>query len=154
MSLQIGDLAPDFKLISDENKVISLNELRGNNIVLYFYPKDNTPGCTKEACEFRNRIHEFQQNNAKIIGISKDNPLKHQKFKAKYALPFNLLADENADVCEAYGVINTKSLFGRSFLGITRSTFLIDSKGIIRAIWRKVKINGHTDEVLHELNNL
>ena len=154
MPLQIGDKAPEFNLFSDENKIITLKDLLGRNIVLYFYPKDNTPGCTKEACDFRENINHFNQKDTAIIGISKDNPTRHQKFKKQYDLPFTLLADETGNVCEAYGIINKKSLFGRSFLGIQRSTFLIDKEGVIRAIWRKVKVNGHTKQVLDELNNV
>lgn len=154
MTLKVGDKAPDFQLQSDLNKTVSLNDFKGKKVILYFYPKDNTPGCTREACDFRDGINLFNQENAEILGISKDNPTKHQKFKEKYSLPFTLLADENGDVCEAYGVINKKSLFGRSFLGIQRSTFLIDEEGMIRAIWRKVKVNGHSEQVLNELNNI
>jgi peroxiredoxin Q/BCP len=152
MALKIGDKAPDFTLFSDQNETISLKKLRGEKILLYFYPKDNTPGCTKEACDFRDSIHNFIHKNTQIVGISKDNPKKHQSFKQKYQLPFTLLSDENGDVCEAYGVINKKSLFGKTFLGIQRSTFLIDEEGLIQAIWRKVKVSGHTQQVLDELN--
>lgn len=152
MNLNLGDKAPEFSLISDENKMISLNDLRGKKILLYFYPKDDTPGCTREACDFRDAFSEFNEKNTVIIGISKDSPERHQKFKQKYQLPFILLADKNADVCEAYGVIDKKSLFGKTFLGIKRSTFLIDENGIIRAIWRNVKVNGHKKQVLDELN--
>lgn len=154
MSLKIGDKAPDFALPSDEQKTLSLHDLKGKNVVLYFYPKDLTPGCTRESCDFRDAADFFTAKNTQIIGISKDNPLSHQKFKQKHALPFPLLADENGDVCEAYGVINKKSLFGKTFLGINRSTFLIDKEGIIRAIWRKVKVKGHTEEVQDELNQI
>jgi peroxiredoxin Q/BCP len=154
MTLKIGDKAPDFSLLSDQNMAISLNELRGKKVVLYFYPKDNTPGCTREACSFRDEYAPFIDKNTVILGISKDTPERHQKFKQKYNLPFALLSDTNGDVCIQYGVINQKSLFGRSFLGIQRSTLLIDENGIIRAIWRKVKVNGHTQQVLDELNNL
>ena len=154
MTLNIGDKAPDFTLISDENKTVSLKDLKGQKVILYFYPKDDTPGCTREACDFRDSLPKFGVQDAIVIGISKDNPSRHQKFKQKYALPFSLLADENGDVCEAYGVINKKSLFGKTFLGITRTTFLIDEKGVIRAIWRKVKVNGHTSQVLKELEGV
>jgi peroxiredoxin Q/BCP len=154
MTLQVGDKAPDFMLLTDQNKSISLKDLQGKKVVLYFYPKDNTPGCTREACDFRDGLNQFADNNAEIIGISKDTAEKHQKFKQKYDLPFTLLADTNGDMCEAYGVINKKSLFGRSFLGIQRSTFLIDETGIIRAIWRKVKVTNHTQQVLDELHKL
>ena len=151
MTLEIGDKAPDFTLQSDQNKTVSLKDYLGKKIVLYFYPKDNTPGCTREACDFRDSVNLFTEQNAEIIGISKDKPDRHQKFKQKYLLPFTLLSDENGDVCEAYGVINKKSLFGKSFLGIQRSTFLIDEKGFIRAIWRKVKVTGHSKQVFDEL---
>ena len=152
MTLKIGDQAPEFSLLSDQHQTISLSGFRGKKIILYFYPKDNTPGCTREACNFRDTLKSFRDKNTEIIGVSKDNPEKHQKFKQKYLLPFALLSDEKGDVCEAYGVINKKSLFGRSFLGIERSTFLIDEEGRIRAIWRKVKVNGHSQQVLNELN--
>lgn len=152
MPLQPGDKAPDFTLETDEKQSLSLHSLKGKKVVLYFYPKDNTPGCTKEACDFRDTLSEFANHNTAILGISKDNPEKHQKFKEKYALPFTLLSDEKGDVCEKYGIINKKSLFGKTFLGIQRSTFLIDENGIIRALWRKVKVSGHIKQVLDELN--
>lgn len=149
-ALSIGDSAPDFTLLSDQDKEIKLSNLRGKKIILYFYPKDNTPGCTKEACDFRDQFTQFEKHNVLVFGISKDSALSHQKFKHKYGLPFPLLVDYNGDVCEQYGVINKKSLFGKTFLGITRSTFLIDENGIIRAIWRKVKVPGHVTQVLNE----
>lgn len=151
MTLNIGDVAPDFTLPTDEGTDITLSQLHGKKVVLYFYPKDNTPGCTKEACDFRDGFAEFKKAGALVFGISKDNAKSHAKFKEKYGLPFTLLVDANADVCEAYGVINKKSLFGKTFLGIQRSTFLIDEKGIIRAIWRKVKVPGHVEQVLDEI---
>lgn len=150
MTLQIGDQAPDFTLTTDDDKKITLSNLHGKKIVLYFYPKDNTPGCTKEACDFRDQFPAFEGKGVEVLGISLDNPKSHTKFKQKYNLPFTLLADENAEVCVAYGVINKKSIFGKTFLGITRSTFLIDEKGIIRGIWRKVKVPGHVEQVLNE----
>lgn len=152
MPLNIGDHAPDFTLPSDTNQPISLKDFRGKKVILYFYPKDNTPGCTKEACDFRDATPHFSAKNAQIIGISKDSANKHAQFKDKYDLPFTLLADENGDVCEAYGVLNKKSLFGNTFLGIERSTFLIDENGIIQGVWRKVKVKDHIERVLHELN--
>jgi peroxiredoxin Q/BCP len=152
MSLQVGDQAPDFSLPDDQNKIISLKSLRGKKLILYFYPKDNTPGCTTEACDFRDATPDFLTKDTVIFGVSKDNHLQHTKFKQKYNLPFTLLSDSNGDVCEAYGVINKKSLFGKTFLGIQRSTFLIDEKGSILAIWRKVKVSGHVQEVLHATN--
>ena len=153
MTLQIGDLAPDFTLQSDkENQLFTLSHQRGKKIILYFYPKDHTPGCTKEACDFRDHLMTFTQRGIEIIGVSKDSAKQHGKFKEKYSLPFTLLVDANADVCSAYGVINKKSLFGKTFLGIERSTFFIDEKGIIRAIWRKVKVPGHVEQILNEFN--
>ncbi len=151
MTLNIGDKAPDFTLISDDGQEVTLSKLRGNKVVLYFYPKDMTPGCTKEACDFRDNFAAFKKQGALIFGISKDSVKTHTKFKEKYSLPFTLLVDENANVCEAYGVINKKSLFGKTFLGIQRTTILIDEKGIIRAIWRKVKVPGHVEQILDEL---
>jgi thioredoxin-dependent peroxiredoxin len=151
MTLHIGDSAPDFTLQTDiDNKNVTLSELRGKKVLLYFYPKDNTPGCTKEACDFRDRFAIFKQHGVEVFGISKDSAKNHAKFKQKYSLPFNLLVDVNGDVCEAYGVINKKSLFGKTFLGIQRSTFLIDEQGNIRAIWRKVKVPGHVEQILNE----
>lgn len=152
MTLKIGDKAPDFTLMTDEGHPLSLHSLQGKKVILYFYPKDNTPGCTQEACDFRDSLGQFADKNTVILGVSKDTVEKHQKFKNKYALPFTLLADTNGDVCEAYGIINKKSLFGKTFLGIQRSTFIIDEQGIIRAIWRKVKVNDHIKQVLNELN--
>jgi peroxiredoxin Q/BCP len=151
MALIVGDKAPDFTLSDENEKTVTLSALRGNKVVLYFYPKDNTPGCTKEACDFRDAFTTFQKNDAFVFGISKDNAKAHTKFIEKHSLPFSLLVDNNADVCEAYGVINKKSLFGKTFLGIQRSTFLIDEKGILRAIWRKVKVPGHVEQVLNDL---
>jgi len=151
MTLAIGDRAPDFTLVSDQNQNITLSKLRGKKVILYFYPKDNTPGCTKEACDFRDQFAKFKAANVEIFGISKDSAKAHTKFKEKYQLPFTLLVDDHADVCEAYGVINKKSLFGKTFLGIQRSTFLIDEAGTIRAIWRKVKVPGHVEQLLSEL---
>jgi peroxiredoxin Q/BCP len=152
MALTIGDKAPDFTLQTDAETNVTLSKLHGKKVVLYFYPKDNTPGCTKEACDFRDEFATFKKHGVEVFGISKDSAKAHTKFKEKYALPFTLLVDDNADVCEAYGVINKKSMFGKTFLGIQRSTFLIDEKGIIRAIWRKVKVPGHVEQVLNELN--
>lgn len=152
MTLNIGDNAPDFTLQTDQEKEFTLSQFRGKKVVLYFYPKDNTPGCTKEACDFRDHFAAFKKHGIEVFGISKDNAKNHSKFKEKYELPFTLLVDHDALVCERYGVINKKSLFGKTFLGITRSTFLIDEAGVIRAIWRKVKVPGHVEQVLNEIN--
>jgi thioredoxin-dependent peroxiredoxin len=152
MMINIGDRAPDFELPTDlEDKTIQLSALRGKKVVLYFYPKDNTPGCTKEACDFRDHFKQFEARDVEIFGISKDSTQNHAKFKQKYHLPFTLLVDAKADVCEAYGVVNKKSMFGKTFLGIERSTFLIDETGHIRAIWRKVKVPGHVEQILDEI---
>ncbi len=151
MPLEIGDKAPDFSLLDENEKTVTLSKLHGKKVALYFYPKDNTPGCTKEACDFRDAFSQFKKHGVEVFGISKDNAKAHTKFITKYSLPFSLLVDDNADVCQAYGVINKKSMFGKTFLGIQRSTFLIDEKGIIRAIWRKVKVPGHVEQVLEEL---
>jgi peroxiredoxin Q/BCP len=151
MTLTIGSAAPDFTLSTDTDTPFSLKQLRGKKVVLFFYPKDMTPGCTQEACDFRDNYARFKQHNVEVIGISKDAAKTHTKFKEKCALPYTLLVDANADVCEAYGVINKKSLFGKTFLGIQRSTFLIDEQGNIKALWRKVKVKGHVDQVIDSI---
>mgnify|MGYP003700579037 CR=1 FL=1 len=148
MSLQIGDKAPAFTMPTDGGGEVSLAALKGRPVVLYFYPRDDTPGCTTEACGFRDAMPDFSKVNASIIGVSKDTVAKHDKFKAKYELPFTLGADETGAVTEAYGVWVEKSMYGRKSMGIERSTFLIDGAGVIRGIWRKVKVKGHVDEVL------
>jgi peroxiredoxin Q/BCP len=154
MTLKIGDKAPDFTLPSDTGAAVSLASLRGKNIILYFYPRDDTPGCTQEACDFRDGISQYANLNAEIIGVSKDDENSHQKFKKKFSLPFTLLSDTNGDVCNAYEIIGEKNMYGKKIMGILRSTFLIDEQGIIRAIWRNVKVTGHSEKVLDELNNL
>lgn len=152
MPLNIGDKAPDFTLPTDtDNTTVTLSQLRGKKVVLYFYPKDNTPGCTREACDFRDHYTHFQHKNTEIFGISKDSAKAHSKFKEKYELPFTLLVDADADVCTAYGVIDKKSMFGKTFLGIQRSTFLIDENGKIEKIWRKVKVADHAADVLKDI---
>jgi len=148
MSLEVGDKAPSFNLPTDGGGKISLNGLKGETVILYFYPKDDTPGCTKEACGFRDALPDFSKAKAKVIGVSKDPVKKHDKFKEKYELTFPLASDEDGKVCEAYGTWVEKSMYGRKYMGIDRSTFLIDGKGVVRAIWRKVKVPGHVDEVL------
>jgi len=152
MTLKVGDQAPDFTLLSDQETPVTLSSLRGKKVVLYFYPKDSTPGCTREACDFRDQFAAFKKDGVEIFGISKDSAKSHTKFKNNYLLPFNLLVDDKADVCEAYGVVNKKSLFGKTFLGITRTTFLIDEEGKIKALWRNVKVTGHVEQILNELN--
>ena len=151
--LKENDKAPDFSLISDEGKKINLKDFKGKKVILYFYPKDNTSGCTKEACSFRDSIKIFKKNNAVVIGISKDDISSHKKFKEKYALPFNLLSDESLETIKDYGVWKEKNMYGKKYMGIERTTFIIDEKGIIRKIYPKVKVIGHIKEILNELKN-
>lgn len=148
MSLDVGDKAPTFTLPTDGGGDISLKDLEGETVILYFYPKDDTSGCTAEACAFRDALPGFSKVNATVIGVSKDPVKKHDKFKEKYGLTFPLASDEDGKVCDAYGTWVEKSMYGRKYMGIDRSTFLIDGKGVIRAIWRKVKVPGHVDDVL------
>jgi thioredoxin-dependent peroxiredoxin len=148
MSLKVGDKAPDFTLPTDGGGKVSLKDLKGKKLVLYFYPKDDTPGCTTEACGFRDALPDFSKVKAAIVGISKDSAASHDKFKTKFKLPFPLASDEDGKVCEAYGTWVEKSMYGKTYMGIERSTFLIDETGVIRNIWRKVKADGHAAEVL------
>jgi peroxiredoxin Q/BCP len=148
MAVEVGKKAPDFKLPTDGGGTVSLKALRGKPVVLYFYPKDDTSGCTAEACGFRDSLPKFNRVKAEIIGVSRDSVQRHDKFKAKYELPFTLASDEEGKVCEAYGTWIEKSLYGRKYMGIERATFLIDAEGVVRRIWRKVKVAGHVDEVL------
>jgi len=154
MALEEGDVAPDFTLPTDGGDSISLSALKGKPVVLYFYPKDDTPGCTKEACGFRDAQADFSSIGATVIGVSKDSVAKHDKFKAKYELNFPLAADEDGTVCEAYGTWVEKSMYGRKYMGIDRATFLIDAKGKLAKIWRKVKVPGHVEAVQAALKDL
>jgi thioredoxin-dependent peroxiredoxin len=148
MSLDVGDKAPDFTLPADSGGKVSLKELKGKTVVLYFYPKDDTPGCTAEACAFRDQLPDFSKVKAAVVGISRDSVASHDTFKKKFTLPFPLASDEEGKVSEAYGTWVEKSMYGRKYMGIERATFLIDAKGVIRNIWRKVKVDGHAEEVL------
>ncbi|MGB6976691.1 MAG: thioredoxin-dependent thiol peroxidase [Gammaproteobacteria bacterium] len=150
--LTVGKPAPSFNLANQDNQFFSLNDFRGKNVVIYFYPKDDTPGCTREACDFRDQIKDFTNTNSAVIGISKDNVTSHQKFKQKYNLPFTLLSDTSGEICEAYGVLVEKKRFGKKYRGINRSTFLIDENGVLRAIWQDVKVDGHVSDILNKLN--
>lgn len=154
MSLQIGDKAPAFTMPADGGGEVSLAGLKGRPVILYFYPRDDTPGCTTEACGFRDAMPDFSKLDAAIVGVSRDTVAKHDKFKAKYELPFTLGADDTGSVTEAYGVWVEKSMYGRKSMGIERATFLIDGAGVIRGIWRKVKVKGHVEEVLAALRAL
>ena len=150
-AIKIGDNAPEFTLPSAEGEKISLGDFAGKKIVLYFYPKDDTPGCTKEACSFRDNLVRVQRKGAIVLGISADSVKSHQQFTKKYDLPFPLLSDEGKDVLNAYGVWKKKSFIGKSFMGIERTTVIIDEEGKITHIFPKVKVDGHVDEVLKVL---
>tara|TARA_B100001093_G_scaffold479088_1_gene507798 strand:- start:41 stop:526 length:486 start_codon:yes stop_codon:yes gene_type:complete len=152
--LKEGDKAPDFTLPTDGGGEITLSSLKGKKVVLYFYPKDDTPGCTTESCAFRDALPDFEGLNAQIIGLSKCSVKKHDKFKEKYELNFPLASDEEGSTCEDYGTWVEKSMYGRKYMGIERSTFLIDENGTIAKIWRKVKVTGHVEEVKKALDEL
>ncbi len=149
--LESGDKAPAFKLKDQTGKAVSSSDFKGKNVVLYFYPKDMTPGCTTEACDFSANLKQFEKKNAVIIGVSLDDELRHQKFAEKYKLQHILLADTDKKVSEAYGVYQQKSLYGKKFMGIVRSTFVIDANGKIKKIFPKVKVAGHWKEVLDSI---
>ena len=146
--LEVSSKAPDFSLADANEKQFSLADFAGKNIVIYFYPKDDTPGCTIEANDFKEYYNEFDKLNTVIIGVSKDSCKSHVKFITKYDLPFILLSDENLDMCKAYGVWVEKSMYGRKYMGIERSTFLIDTNSVVQKIWSKVKVKNHAKEVL------
>lgn len=149
--IQAGDMAPDFTLNNQNGEPVTLSTYRGRNVILYFYPKDDTPGCTKEACSFRDNIGAFEAANTTILGVSFDDQESHQKFIEKYGLNFQLLSDPNKDVAKAYGVFVQKNMYGNISWGIERSTFVINPEGrIVKAI-RRVQVDGHTDEVLESL---
>jgi peroxiredoxin Q/BCP len=154
MTVTVGKPAPDFTLPTDGGGKISLKGMRGKNVVIYFYPKDDTSGCTAEACGFRDQLPKFGKINATVIGISRDSVASHDKFKAKHDLPFTLASDDKGEVTERYGVWVQKSMYGRKYMGIERATFLIDDKGVVRQEWRKVKVPGHVDEVLKAVKAL
>jgi peroxiredoxin Q/BCP len=146
--LSKGDLAPDVAMTGMDGKPVSPADFRGHKLVLYFYPKDDTSGCTREAQDFTALAAEFEKAGAWILGVSKDDPKSHAKFAGKYALKVKLASDEDGGVCEAFGTWGEKSLYGRKYMGIERATFLIDRDGTVARIWRKVKVAGHAEEVL------
>jgi peroxiredoxin Q/BCP len=154
MAFKVGDKAPAFKLKNQDGETISLSDLKGKPVVLYFYPKDDTSGCTKEACNFRDEFPRFGKIKAEIIGVSADSVESHKKFAEKYKLPFNLLSDEKKEVVEKYGVWQEKSMYGRKYMGIVRTTFIIDGQGKIRKIFEKVKVDEHNQEVMEALKEL
>ncbi len=147
----IGDKAPDFTATTDAGEEISLSSLRGKKVVLYFYPRDNTPGCTQEACDFRDRAEALAAKDAVVLGVSTDSVASHQKFKAKHSLPFTLLADPDKELVTAYGVYQEKKQYGRSFMGTERTTFVIDPDGTIVNVFEKVRVKDHADAVLASL---
>lgn len=151
-TLEIGRLAPDFTLPANHGQSVSLSDFRGKFVVLYFYPRDNTPGCTQEAVDFRDAIQEFDARNAVVLGVSPDSLKSHEKFIAKHELPFLLLSDEDHQVAARYGVWQLKKMAGRTYYGIVRSTFVIDPQGRLIREWRNVKVKGHVQDVLQFLD--
>lgn len=147
----VGDKAPDFKLQADDGRALSLKDFRGKKVVLYFYPKDDTSGCTAEACSFRDNLARVTSKGAVVLGVSRDDHASHEKFRDKYHLNFPLLSDDEGKITEAYGVWKKKTLYGKTFMGIERTTFLIGEDGKVAKVWPKVKVEGHTDEVLASL---
>jgi peroxiredoxin Q/BCP len=151
---QIGKEVPDLELRATDDQVFRLSDLRGKNIVLYFYPKDNTPGCTTEGQDFRDNYEEFEALNTIVLGVSRDSLKSHESFKSKQCFPFDLVSDTDGQLCDAFGVIKEKHLYGKKIMGIERSTFIIDRKGVLRSEFRKIKVPGHVLSVLDELKNM
>ncbi|TXL74270.1 thioredoxin-dependent thiol peroxidase [Vineibacter terrae] len=154
MSVAEGKKAPDFTAPTDGGGKLKLSDLQGKTVILYFYPKDDTSGCTKEACGFRDSLPDFSKSKATVVGVSKDSVERHDKFKAKHDLPFTLVSDTDGKICEKYGTWIEKSLYGRKYMGIDRATFLIDKSGVVRKVWRKVKVPGHVEAVLEAVKSL
>ncbi len=152
--LKVGAKAPAFSLLNESGEKVALKDLKGKNVVLYFYPKDHTPGCTQEACDFRDSFSRLKSANTVVLGVSKDSASSHEKFITKLNLPFSLLVDEDGKLCEAYGVWQEKNLYGRKYMGIVRSTFIIDGNGKIAKIYPKVSVKGHVDQILEDLKQL
>ena len=154
VKIKLGKKVPDFTAIATNDSLFTLSENMGKNIVIYFYPKDNTPGCTKEGEDFRDQFEAFAFHNTLVVGVSRDSVKSHDKFICKYNFPFELIADEDETVCQLFDVIKEKNMYGRKYMGIERSTFLIDSNGTLINEWRKVKVKGHVEEVLDAVNNI
>jgi len=154
MALHVGDKAPSIKLKNQDDKIISLDDYKGQNVVLYFYPEDDTPGCTKEACSFRDELPKFGKMNTIVLGVSPDSVKSHKKFIQKYHLPFDLLSDDEKETITAYDVWKEKNMFGRKYMGVERTTFIIDGNRKIRKIFSKVRVDGHYDEVMEALKEL
>lgn len=153
-SVELNQKVPDFELPATGDKTIKLSGLAGKKVVLYFYPRDNTPGCTREGQDFRDRFEAFEQAGAVILGVSRDGIKAHENFKAKQAFPFDLLSDKEETLCRLFDVIKEKNMYGKKVMGIERSTFLIDEQGVLRREWRKVKVPGHVEEVLEAVKTL
>lgn len=151
--IEAGQPAPDFTLSDQNGQPVTLAQFRGSPVVLYFYPKDDTPGCTKEACAFRDARADYEAAGAKVIGISPDGPESHRKFAEKYELPFALVADPEKHVCQAYGVWKEKNLYGKKSMGVERTTIIIDREGIVRKVFPRVKVDGHSEQVLKALRS-
>ncbi|MGE6628133.1 thioredoxin-dependent thiol peroxidase [Bacillus pumilus] len=151
MTIEVGQQVPEIELTGDNGEKVKLSDFKGKHIVLYFYPKDMTPGCTTEACDFRDRHQSFAELDAVIIGVSPDSQDKHQKFKEKHDLPFLLLVDDEQKLSEAFGVWKLKKNFGKEYMGVERSTFLINKEGTLVKEWRKVKVKDHVEEALEDL---
>lgn len=154
MALSINTKAPDFETLNDRNETVRLSDYLGKWIVLYFYPKDNTSGCTKEACSFNDNLEEFNKIDAVVLGVSPDSVKSHQNFKAKYNLQFDLLSDASKEICTKYDVLGEKSMYGKKYLGVIRTTYIIDPEGIIRWVDPNVKVDGHTNTVIEQLKLL
>jgi thioredoxin-dependent peroxiredoxin len=152
--IEAGQPAPDFTLPADDGRKVRLTEQRGSPVVLYFYPRDDTPGCTKEACAFRDRQPELQRLGARVFGVSTDDVASHVKFREKYQLNFPLLADHDHQVAERYGAWREKNLYGKKSWGVARSTFLIDAEGVVNQVWKRVSVDGHDEQVLAALTAL
>ena len=152
--IEEGNKAPDFTLPTHDGTKLKLSSLRGSPVVLYFYPKDDTPGCTREACGFRDAKAKFAKHGAVVLGVSPDSPASHEKFRAKYKLPFTLLADEGHKVAEKYGAWREKNMYGKKSMGIARSTFVIDAAGTVAKVFKAVKVDGHDEQVLEVLKGL
>lgn len=150
----VGHPAPDFEAAASGGETVRLSDLRGRNVVLYFYPKDNTPGCTDQACQFRDRLRQFADLDTVILGVSRDSLQSHTNFRARHDLPFPLLSDPDETLCRQFDVIKLKKNYGKEYLGVERSTFLIDKAGVLRREWRKVKVAGHADAVLEAVRAL
>ena len=152
--IKVGNKVKDFNIPATGDKKIKLSDFKGKKVVLYFYPKDSTPGCTLEGQDFRDNIRKFSSRKTVILGVSRDSLKSHEKFKEKQCFPFELLSDEEEKLCKQFDVIKQKNMYGKKVRGIERSTFLIDEKGVLRAEWRKVKVDGHVSEVLEAVKNL